>query len=50
MVVREEPVLDALERFLASGLDEVLTRPVAGEAEQRALALFRNRTCAVFRS
>jgi phenylacetate-CoA ligase len=30
----------ALDRFLATSLNEILTRPGAGEAEQRALALF----------
>ena len=30
----------ALEQFLTTGLDDALTRPVPGEAEQRALALF----------
>lgn len=33
-------VRDALEGFLGSRLDDVLARPAAGEAEQRALALF----------
>jgi phenylacetate-CoA ligase len=40
MVLREKPVRAALAQFLASELDNVLTRPVAGEAERRALALF----------
>jgi phenylacetate-CoA ligase len=42
MALRERPVRAALEQFLVSGLDEALARPVAGEAEQRALALFES--------
>src|SRR5262249_50404035 len=40
MALREKPVLAALEQFLASGLDEALIPPSAGEAERRGLALF----------
>jgi phenylacetate-CoA ligase len=40
MALRETPVPAALQQFLASGLDDVLARPVAGDAERRALALF----------
>jgi phenylacetate-CoA ligase len=32
----------ALERFVMTALDDVLTRPAPGEAEQRALALFES--------
>jgi phenylacetate-CoA ligase len=40
MALRAEAIRTALEQFLASGLDDALARPVAGDAEQRALALF----------
>ncbi|MGH3696071.1 MAG: phenylacetate--CoA ligase family protein [Pseudonocardiaceae bacterium] len=42
MALREKTMRVGLERFLASGLDEVLVRPVAGEAPQHALALFES--------
>src|SRR5947209_5307899 len=40
MALREERIRPALEQFLTSGLDDVLARPVAGDAERRALAVF----------
>ncbi len=40
MALRDKPVRAALERFLASDLDDVLARPVTGDPEQQALALF----------
>jgi phenylacetate-CoA ligase len=40
MALREERIRPALEQFLATGLDDVLARPVAGDAERRALAVF----------
>nr|MBA2473278.1 hypothetical protein [Pseudonocardiales bacterium] len=40
MALRETVLRAALERFLATGLDDALTRPAPGEAEQRALELF----------
>jgi phenylacetate-CoA ligase len=40
MALRREVLRAALDRFLATGLHDVLSRPAPGEAEQRALALF----------
>jgi phenylacetate-CoA ligase len=40
MALRETVLWAALEQFLTTGLDDVLARPVPGEAEQRALVLF----------
>lgn len=40
MALRETVLRAALERFLATGLDDALGRPAPGEAEQRALELF----------
>jgi phenylacetate-CoA ligase len=40
MVLREKMLRVALEQFLTTSLDDVLTRPTPGEAERRALALF----------
>jgi phenylacetate-CoA ligase len=42
MGLREPGVRTALEQFLASDLDAALARPVAGEAERGALALFES--------
>lgn len=42
MVLSETAVRAGLEQFLAGGLDEVLARPVADEAQRRALALFES--------
>lgn len=47
MALRETPVPAALEQFLASGLDDVLARPTAGDAERRALALFASAVATV---
>ncbi len=42
MALREEPTQAALEKFLASGLNDALTRPMTDDAERRALALFES--------
>src|SRR6478609_4386961 len=40
MALRGNVLRAALDRFLATGLDDVLSGSAPGEAEQRALALF----------